>query len=218
MNEQQVKSKERVVNHGEVFTAQREVQAMCDLVKDETERIDSKFLEPACGEGNFLVEILERKLTIVKNRYKKSSFDYERYSVLAITSLYGIDILEDNVKECRKRLFEIWNKEYIKIVKDQASEDCREAVRFILAKNIICGDALTMKQNDGNPIIFSEWNLINSNQMKRRDFVFHELINVEEVEFSLFANAEYDEKTQALIPTPVKEYPLIDYRQVQNYE
>lgn len=194
MNEQQVKSKERVVNHGEVFTAQREVQAMCDLVKDETERIDSKFLEPACGEGNFLVEILERKLTVVKNRYKKSSFDYERYSVLAITSLYGIDILEDNVKECRKRLFEIWNKEYIKIVKDQASEDCREAVRFILAKNIICGDALTMKQNDGNPIIFSEWNLINSNQMKRRDFVFHELINVEEVEFSLFANAEYDEK------------------------
>lgn len=185
MNEQQVKSKERVVNHGEVFTAQREVQAMCDLVKDETERIDSKFLEPACGEGNFLVEILERKLTVVKNRYKKSSFDYERYSVLAITSLYGIDILEDNVKECRKRLFEIWNKEYIKIVKDQASEDCREAVRFILAKNIICGDALTMKQNDGNPIIFSEWNLINSNQMKRRDFVFHELINVEEVEFSL---------------------------------
>lgn len=154
MNEQQVKSKERVVNHGEVFTAQREVQAMCDLVKDETERIDSKFLEPACGEGNFLVEILERKLTVVKNRYKKSSFDYERYSVLAITSLYGIDILEDNVKECRKRLFEIWNKEYIKIVKDQASEDCREAVRFILAKNIICGDALTMKQNDGNPIIF----------------------------------------------------------------
>lgn len=218
MNEQQVKSKERVVNHGEVFTAQREVQAMCDLVKDETERIDSKFLEPACGEGNFLVEILERKLTVVKNRYKKSSFDYERYSVLAITSLYGIDILEDNVKECRKRLFEIWNKEYIKIVKDQASEDCREAVRFILAKNIICGDALTMKQNDGNQIIFSEWNLINSNQMKRRDFVFHELINVEEVEFSLFANAEYDEKTQALIPTPVKEYPLIDYRQVQNYE
>ena len=154
MNEQQVKSKERVVNHGEVFTAQREVQAMCDLVKDETERIDSKFLEPACGEGNFLVEILERKLTVVKNRYKKSSFDYERYSVLAITSLYGIDILEDNVKECRKRLFEIWNKEYIKIVKDQASEDCREAVRFILAKNIICGDALTMKQNDGNPINF----------------------------------------------------------------
>ena len=218
MIQQQVKSRKRVVNHGEVFTAQHEVKAMCDLVKDETQRIDSRFLEPACGNGNFLVEILNRKLEVVKNKYKKSSFDYERYSVLVISSLYGIDILEDNVKECRKRLFEIWDKEYTKNVKNQINEKCREAVHFILKKNIICGDALTMKQNDGTSIIFSEWNLVNSNQIKRRDFIFHELVDAEGVEISLFANAEYDEKTQAFIPTPVKEYPLIDYRQVQNYE
>ena len=99
MAEQQVKSRRRVADHGEVFTAEREVKAMCDLVKQETERIESRFLEPACGNGNFLAEVLSRKLTVVKNRYGKSPFDYERYSVLAMTSLYGVDILEDNAED-----------------------------------------------------------------------------------------------------------------------
>lgn len=112
MAEQQVKSRQRVADHGEVFTAEREVKAMCDLVKQETERIESRFLEPACGNGNFLAEVLTRKLAVVKSRYGKSPFDYERYSVLAMTSLYGVDILEDNAEECRQRLFDIWDKEY----------------------------------------------------------------------------------------------------------
>lgn len=214
---QQVKSKERVVNHGEVFTAQREVNAMCDLVKEETERIESRFLEPACGNGNFLAEILRRKLEVVKNRYRKNFFDYERYAVLAVSSLYGIDILEDNVKECRERLFKIWDKEYVTNVKNLVSGECREAVQYILKKNIVCGDALTMKQNDGTSIIFSEWNFVSVNQIKRRDFAFDELIEAEEREINLFTT-EYDEKTNAIIPRPIKEYPLIDYRQVQKYE
>lgn len=103
----QVKSKERVANHGEVFTAEREVNAMLDLVKEETERIDSRFLEPACGDGNFLVKILERKLTAVKSKYKKFPADFEKYSLLAVTSIYGIDILKDNVKNCQNRLYKI---------------------------------------------------------------------------------------------------------------
>lgn len=107
MAEQQVKSRQRVADHGEVFTAEREVKAMCDLVKQETERIESRFLEPACGNGNFLAEVLRRKLEVVKSRYWKSPFDYERYSVLAMTSLYGVDILKDNAEECRQRLFDI---------------------------------------------------------------------------------------------------------------
>lgn len=214
---QQVKSKERVVNHGEVFTAQREVNAMCDLVKEETERIESRFLEPACGNGNFLAEILRRKLEVVKNRYRKNFFDYERYAVLAISSLYGIDILEDNVEECRQRLFQIWDKEYTLNVKNQANNECREAVQYILKKNIVCGDALTMKQNDGTSIIFSEWNFVSVNQIKRRAFAFDELIEAEEREINLFTT-EYDEKTNAIILRPIKEYPLIDYRQVQKYE
>ncbi len=111
MNNEQVKSKQRVADRGEVFTAEREVKAMCDLVKDETERIDSRFLEPACGDGNFLAEILRRKLAVVKNKYKKSTYDYEMNSVLAVASIYGVDIMHDNVQDCRERLFQIWNKD-----------------------------------------------------------------------------------------------------------
>ena len=107
--EKQVISKKRVTNHGEVYTSRREVNAMLDLVKQEAERIESRFLEPACGTGNFLTEIMERKLCVVVSRYGKSQLDYERYAVLAVSSVYGIDILEDNVVECRKRLFEIFD-------------------------------------------------------------------------------------------------------------
>ena len=112
MPEKQVKSKQRVADHGEVFTAEREVNAMLDLVKQETERIESRFLEPACGEGAFLTEILRRKLAVVKKRYGKSPFDYERYAVLAVSSIYGVDILADNAEVCRSNLFDIWNREY----------------------------------------------------------------------------------------------------------
>lgn len=112
MQSQQVKDKQRVADHGEVFTAEREVNAMLDLVKQETERIDSRFLEPACGDGNFLAEILRRKLAVVKSRYGKNPDDYERYAVIAVTSIYGVDILQDNVDDCRSRMFEIFNKEY----------------------------------------------------------------------------------------------------------
>lgn len=108
----QTKSKQRIRDHGEVFTAEREVKAMCDLVKDECDRIDSRFLEPACGNGNFLAEILTRKLATVKKLYKSNPYDYERYAVLAVTSIYSVEILADNAEECRKRLFALWDKEY----------------------------------------------------------------------------------------------------------
>ena len=99
--QQQIKSRQRVTEHGEVFTAEREVKAMCDLVKQETERIDSRFLEPACGTGNFLAEILARKLSVVKSEYGRSPLEYEKYSLLAVSSLYGVDIMADNVETCR---------------------------------------------------------------------------------------------------------------------
>ena len=120
MSDNQTKSKKRVRDHGEVFTAEREVKAMCDLVKDETERIDSRFLEPACGNGNFLAEILTRKLATVKKLYKSNAYDYERYAVLAATSIYGVEILADNAAECRERLFELWDKEYSGVCKKAA--------------------------------------------------------------------------------------------------
>ncbi len=219
MSEKQVKSKQRVADHGEVFTAEREVNAMLDLVKDETERIDSRFLEPACGEGAFLKEILRRKLAVVKRQYGKSPFDYERYSVLAVTSIYGVDILEDNAEICRRNLYDIWNDEYTRCAKDQANDPCRETVRFILRKNILCGDALTMQKNDGTPIVFAEWNLVTGNQIKRRDYELSELLDGHEKQMSIFMIGwEYDEEINAYIPSPKKEYPLTDYRRLSEYD
>ena len=171
----QTKSKQRVRDHGEVFTAEREVKAMCDLVKDECERIDSRFLEPACGNGNFLAEILTRKLATVKKLYKSNPYDYERYAVLAVSSIYGVEILLDNAEECRKRLFELWDKEYTAICKKSANDETRDAVRYILSKNILCGNALTLMCVDENqkdtdvPIVFPEWSLLGT-KLKRRDF------------------------------------------------
>src|SRR5574344_9435 len=120
----QVKSKKRVAEHGEVFTSEREVNAMLDLVKDESERIDSRFLEPACGNGNFLAQILKRKLGIVAARYAKSQTEYDRYAVLAVSSLYGIDILQDNVENCRIRLASVFNDFYRNTYKTDAPADC----------------------------------------------------------------------------------------------
>lgn len=211
MLEKQIKSKKRVSDHGEVFTAEREVKAMCDLVKAETERIDSRFLEPACGEGAFLTEILRRKLAVVKRQYKRSPLDYEKYAVVAITSLYGVDILEDNAEICRQKLFDIWNKEYTANAKRQANDQCRETVRFILRKNILCGDALTLRQEDGSPIVFAEWSLVTGNLIKRRDYTLSELLEKQDNQLAL------SETGLAGIPAPIREYPLTDYRRLVDY-
>ena len=180
----QTKSKQRIREYGEVFTNEREVKAMCDLVKDETERIDSRFLEPACGDGNFLAEILTRKLEVVKRKYKKSTLDYEKNAVLAISSVYGVDIMQDNVLACRDRLFKLWDKEYKSVCKKDCNDQTREAVKFILTKNIVCGNALTLKCVDekGNetdePIVFSEWAFITGFQMQRQDYTFAHLLEM----------------------------------------
>ncbi len=175
----QVKSRQRVADHGEVFTNIREVNAMLDLVKQETERIDSRFLEPACGTGNFLSEILRRKLNEVKAKYQASQYEFEFNAVVAVSSVYGIDILEDNVRECRKRLFEIFDQEYYQpLYKDQCKLDCRKSVKYILGLNIVWGDALTMKSmaDPDAGIIFPEWSPINGNTIQRRDFAFNMLV------------------------------------------
>lgn len=192
-NKTQTKSKERVREHGEVFTAEREVKAMCDLVKDETERIDSRFLEPACGDGNFLAEIFKRKLAVVRKKYGKSPLDYERNSLFAASSIYGVDILQDNVTACRARMFEIWNKEYTAVCKKECDDLTREAVRFILSRNIVCGNALTLKCVDENgndtdePIIFSEWAFITGSMLQRSDYTFAELLEEDNPQLSFLS-------------------------------
>lgn len=206
----QIKSKQRVQERGEVFTNEREVKAMCDLVKDETERIESRFLEPACGDGNFLAEIVTRKLAVVSKRYGKSETDWEKYSVLAMSSVYGVDIMPDNAVECRERLFKIWERAYKTKCKNIANDDCKSAVRFILSRNVLCGDALTMLDDNGNPIVFSEWSLIGSN-MKRRDYTLANLLETQSYyDLPLFEDVE-----DVKVPKPVKEFDLIHYRRVQ---
>lgn len=215
----QTKSKKRVTDHGEVFTGEREVNAMLDLVKQETGRIDSRFFEPACGDGNFLAEILRRKLTVVKDRYSKCLSDYEKYAVVAIASIYGVDLLQDNVNDCRSRLFHIWNSEYTFVCQKETSNECRESVRFVLRHNILCGDALTLKDTIGGPIIFSEWALVSGIMMKRRDFRLDEMLDGHAEQVSIFMTGwEYDEEIHAFIPKPIREFPLTDYRRLQDYE
>ena len=197
----QVKSKQRVTDHGEVFTAEHEVNAMLDLVKQETERIDSRFLEPACGDGNFLAEILRRKLAVVKRKYKKSPIDYEKNAVLAATSIYGVDILQDNVDACRQRMFEIWDKEYQTVLKKEVNEDCRDAVRFIFSRNIVCGNALSLKKVDTHgkdtdePIVFSEWAFVTGFNLQRSDYTFDRLLEGDKAGRDLFGK-EKQVKTQ----------------------
>ncbi len=186
--DKQIKTKQRVADHGEVFTAEREVNAMLDLVKQETERVDSRFLEPACGDGNFLAEILRRKLEAAKKRAtpprkkKPLPLEFEKQSVIAVTSIYGVDILIDNVLACRERLYEIWDAEYSAVCKREVNEDCRRAVRFILERNILCGNALSLKTVDENggdtdqPIVFSEWAFVMGTKMQRKDYRFDKLL------------------------------------------
>lgn len=214
----QIKSKERVAERGEVFTAEREVNAMCDLVAHECLRPDSRFLEPACGDGNFLAEILRRKLTELRRKYKKSPRDYEKMAIVAIGSLYGVDIMNDNVLSCRERLFSIWNAEYADVCKDDVSDEAREAARFIISRNIINGNALTLMCVDAEgkdtcaPIVFSEWTLISNNQMQRSDYTMSDLLLYNE-EGTLFALTEEQKEEGGVF---LRRY-ITHYKKVQDY-
>ena len=163
-----IKSKQRVADHGEVFTPEWLVEVMLDIVKDETERLDSRFLEPACGSGNFLKKILKRKLAAVEIKYFKSVFDRNHYALLSLMCIYGIELLEDNIAECKGNLLEIFS-EYLNIDKKDALYFCAD---FVLSQNIVRGDALTMKDIGGQPIAFAEWGYLGKGKFQRRDFRF----------------------------------------------
>lgn len=228
--ESQVKSKKRVADHGEVFTNVREVKAMCDLVFDECNRIESRFLEPACGNGNFLAEILSRKLAVCKRLYKKSSSDYEKYSFLAVSSIYGVELLNDNAEECRERLYKIWESDYKSVCKKEQNEDIKKAIRYLLDRNILCGNALSLMTVDENGndteqfIVFSEWSFVTETLVKRRDFRLDVLLRENEdndLRLSIFDDDfkgsdlwEYDSASKAFIPKPIKEFKPIYYRRI----
>jgi|TARA_R110000803_G_scaffold118683_1_gene187065 hypothetical protein len=205
-----VKSKQRTVEFGEVFTSKEIVDSMINLIDEGKLSIESRFLEPACGNGNFLYEILDKKLKSVEDKYKKDQNDYERYSILAVSSMYGIDILDDNVLECRKRLLDLYIKRYTNLFKSKINNKSIRSVGYILDNNIIIGDALSLKISDKSekPIVFSEWSFINSTMIKRRDYTLANLIEYRPFESdTLFSDAG----NQVVIPKTIKEYPLIHY-------
>ncbi len=227
-----IKSKHRVRTHAEVYTADQQVNAMLDLVAHECENVESRFLEPACGTGNFLVKILERKLAVVVKRYKSQQLYFERYAFVAVSSIYGIDILSDNVVECRERLLQIVKSLYNKLYKGNVQSAFIDSIAFVLSKNILWGDALSLKSVDGThtPIVFAEWALVGGNMVKRRDYELTDLLAYQPMaeengQGVLFGNDvgspqpglfTSDMDTKTIIPRAVAEYPTTHYLQVSD--
>jgi len=204
-----VKSKKRVADHGEVFTPDWLVDEMLDLVKDETERLDSRFLEPACGSGNFLTKILKRKLVAVELKYGKSDFDRKHYALLSLMCIYGIELLEDNIVECQASLLEILAT-YLNI---DIQENLYRSASYVLSQNIVHGDALTMKDTMDSPITFAEWGYLGKGKFQRRDFRFDVLTGSSafSAEGSLFADLGRHEIFQ-----PIKTYNPITVNELSS--
>ncbi len=202
-----VKSKHRVADHGEVFTPAWMVEAMLDLVKGETERIDSRFLEPACGSGNFLVPILRRKLAAVELKYGKSEFERRHYALLGMMCIYGIELLADNIAECRANLLEVL-AEYLDV---DGSDELYQSACYVLSQNLVHGDALKMRTSDGQSITFAEWGYLGKGRFQRRDFRLHDLTmsSTFSAEGSLFAHLGKHE-----IFTPIRTYPPMTVREL----
>src|SRR5208283_464816 len=196
------KSKKRVADHGEVFTPPWMVEAMLDLVKHETERVDSRFLEPACGSGNFLVRVLQRKLAVVELKFGKSDFERRHYALLAVMCIYGIELLEDNIAECRANMLEILT-DYLDL---KESDDLFRAASYVLLQNLVHGDALKMRTRDDQPITFAEWGYLGKGKFQRRDFRLDTLTQSSafSAEGSLFAHLGRHE-----IFRPTKSYPPV---------
>jgi len=202
-----VKSKQRVADHGEVFTPAWMVEDMLDLVKGETERIDSRFLEPACGDGNFLVQILKRKLISVEHKYGKSGFERLHFALFALMCLYAIELLSDNISDCRANLLRIF-AEYLKL---DPSDDVYRAGFYVLSQNLVHGDAMKMRTHKDQAITFAEWGYLGKGRYQRRDFRLDSLAQSSEfsAEGSLFAQLGKHEMF-----TPTKTYPSMTIREL----
>lgn len=194
-----VKSKQRVADHGEVFTPAWMVEAMLDLVKGETERIDSRFLEQACGSGNFLVRILQRKLASVELKFGKSDFEKRHYGLFALMCTYGVELLADNIAECRTNMLEVLS-EYMSL---EETDDFYRAASYVLSQNLVHGDALTMRTSSNQAITFAEWGYLGKGKFQRRDFRLDTLTQMSSFgeQSPLFAQLGKHE-----IFTPIKTY------------
>ena len=200
-----IKSKRRVADHGEVFTPPWLVEKMLDLVRGETERVDSRFLEPACGSGNFLVPVLQRKLAAVEAKFGRTDFERRHYALLAVMCTYGIELLADNIIECRANMLEVF-ADYLKL---DETDEVYLAAYYVVSQNLVHGDALTMRTHDGQAITFAEWGYLGRGKYQRRDFRLDVLTQMSSFtqEGSLFAHLGKHE-----VFTPIKAYPPMNVR------
>jgi hypothetical protein len=182
MTENHIISRQRVIDHGEVLTPPGLVNDMLNLpgVVHECERIDAKFLEPACGNGNFLAEVLRRRLAVVDRKCRRALICWEQDALQGLACIYGIEWLYDNVNECRDRLHGIFAEAYISRFGKKAREAVLDAARHILRCNILQGDALEMttvgdKVMPARPLIFTEWSILSGGKVKRWRYEFREL-------------------------------------------
>ena len=196
------KTKQRVADHGEVFTPAWMVEAMLDQVKDETERIDARFLEPACGDGNFLVQVLKRKLAAIELKYGSSDFERQHYALLGLMCIYGVELLPDNISECRANLLEIFAR-YLNL---KPEDEMYRAGLYVLSQNLVHGDATKMRSHDDQAITFAEWGYLGKGKFQRRDFRYDSLTQSSafSTEGELFAHLGKHE-----IFTPAKTYTPI---------
>lgn len=148
-----IKSRDRVEDLGEVFTQPREVDAMLDLIPDAFLSIDTRFLEPAAGDGNFLVSILERKISLISEPELGGTPRWFEFAILrCLASIYSVDISEDNVSEARERLLSI-ALAATAFDEGAVSEDFYRAAQEIVRTNIVLGDSL----NAADQILFVEY-------------------------------------------------------------
>jgi hypothetical protein len=206
-----IRSRQRVADHGEVFTPPWLVEKMLDLVKGESERIDSRFLEPACGSGNFLVPVLQRKLATVEQTYGKSPFEKRHYALLGLTCIYGIELLADNIAECRANMLEVFAA-YLGL---EETDELYRAASYVLSLNLIHGDAMTMCDANGDPITVAEWGYLGKGKFQRRDFRLDVLTGMAgfREDGSLFAHLGRHEiftPTGSLPPMTLRELAALD--------
>ena len=209
--QKQIKNRDRVTKFAEVNTSEKEVNNMLNLVSEETDRLESRFLESACGDGNFLIEILNRKMKVLVKNFKKNQYEFERNSIIVIGSLYGIDILIDNIVIARERLFKKFLSEYKSLFREKTDKKFIDSIYFIIEKNLVQGNALTLKKvNSDKPILLSQWSII-EDKVKRREYSFANLVSYSPFEEdSLFS----DLGEEVEIPKTENDYKLIKYNEI----
>lgn len=191
-----------MADHGEVFTPPWIVDAMLDLVKAESDRIDSRFLEPACGSGNFLIQVLHRKLAAVEAKFGTSEFEKRHYALFGLMCTYGIELLDDNIAECRDNMLEVIS-DYLNLT---TPDDLYKAASYVLSQNLVHGDAISMLTARRTPITFAEWGYLGKGKFQRRDFRLDAL-----TQSAAFAQAGtlFADLGKHEIFAPTKSYPPI---------